>query len=93
MKTEELLKRLTYLIGWMKNYRSNTSSYDGRLESAIKRGNEETIQTIGDLLEDALFQQVEEPLRETPQPGIHEFYLQKIANKTKIHTEGSDNKN
>ena len=48
-------QRLTILALWMKDYTVNVDSYtDGALETAVKRQKEETIQCIGDLLEDIL---------------------------------------
>jgi len=48
-------QRLEILASWMKDYTVIIDPYtDGALETAVKRQKEETIQCIGDLLEDIL---------------------------------------
>ena len=47
--------RLTILASWLKDYTVNIDPYtDGALETAVKRQKEETMQCIGDLLEEIL---------------------------------------
>ena len=51
----DLKQKLEILAKWMKNYHLTTSSmHTGALESAVARGREQTIQYIGNLLEEIL---------------------------------------
>jgi hypothetical protein len=48
-------QRLEILAAWMKDYTVSVDPYtDGALETAVKRQKEETMQCIGDLLEEIL---------------------------------------
>ena len=48
-------QRLEILASWMKDYTVSVDPYtDGALETAVKRQKEETMQCIGDLLEEIL---------------------------------------
>jgi hypothetical protein len=51
----DLKQKLEILAKWMKNYHAyNSDMYTGALESAVARGREQTIQYIGNLLEEIL---------------------------------------
>jgi len=48
-------ERLEIMASWMKDYDVSIDPYtDGALETAVKRQKEETIQCIGELLEEIL---------------------------------------
>ena len=49
----DLKQKLEILAKWMKNYQAY-NEYTGALESAVARGREQTIQYIGNLLEEIL---------------------------------------
>ena len=52
---KEKLERLEILAAWMKDYKVDIDSYtDGALEREVKYQKEETIQCIGDMLEEIL---------------------------------------
>ena len=54
-------ERLKVLAAWMKDFTVSIDPYtDGALESAVKRQKEDTIQQIGDYLEEILAMDDEE---------------------------------